>query len=295
MERTGVFFAEIPGDVVEEFVKDRTPVSLDFKDREILRQQRHDFRGTDRFRRIRHHDFTDAFAAYPFLHFPAVRNEPAKIFWQASQLIIDGAYLGVGPLKAAWADELVQKEISVRFQRALNLSEQMLEVFRVMDGGDPEDDIVSFVLEFDAVQIPRAVSKMIEALGCSLFRGRAHSFVRKIHTFVRPGETILTKSALELPDAASQRERALHRHLPLKVTFQEMLESIDVTRAGDFEIDPFLHQRMLKPVLDIRPAPDAMGAPDELDPIDYGTEIVRLIQRILSQLSNFSVPSNNFA
>ena len=112
---------------------------------------------------------------------------------------------------------------------------------------------------------------------------------------MRPGKAVLAKSEFELTQAAAQRQRAFHRHLPLKVAVQEILKSIDVTRAGDLEIDPFLHQRMLKPVLDIRPAPDTMGTPDELDPVDYGTEIVRLIQRMLSQLSNFSVPSNNFA
>src|SRR2546430_342864 len=81
-------------------------------------------------------------------------------------------------------------------------------------------------------------------------------------------ETILAQTALEFAHSASQRKRTVDRHLALQIAVEEVLESILSRRAGDFEINTFLNQRMLEPMLNLTSTPDAAGAPDVLDAIE---------------------------
>ena len=61
---------------------------------------------------------------------------------KASRLLVDDTELLLRPLELAWAHEFVQKEIASRFQSGRHLLEQMPEIAHVMNGGDPEDNIV---------------------------------------------------------------------------------------------------------------------------------------------------------
>ena len=85
---------------------------------------------------------------------------------------------------------------------------------------------------------------------------------------MRSREAVLAQAALEFAQPASQCQRALDRHSVLQIPIEEVFEAIDARRPGDLDVDAFLNQRMLQPMPDLGAVPDALDAPNVLNPLE---------------------------
>jgi hypothetical protein len=92
--------------------------------------------------------------------------------------------------------------------------------------------------------------------------GAANRVIRQINRVVILCKVVLGQTALEIAGTTSERERVFDGQSIFQILIQEILKAIEITIAGDFPIDPFLHQRMLQPMTAFARNPDVCIAPD---------------------------------